>query len=79
VDLQLYGYDAYLEERKPDAVAFVHTTEEVAGVVRACNKHGAPFVPRGGGTNLKGIARRRKKPPEPHGVQGAEGGCGEIQ
>ena len=54
VDLQLYGYDAYLEERRPDAVVFVHTTEEVAGVVRACNKHGAPFVPRGGGTNLSG-------------------------
>jgi glycolate oxidase len=54
VDLQLYGYDAYLEERSPDVVVFVHSTEEVAGVVRACNKHGVPFVPRGGGTNLTG-------------------------
>ena len=54
VDLQLYSYDAYLEERKPDAMVFVHSTEEVSGVVRACNKHGAPFVPRGGGTNLSG-------------------------
>ena len=54
VDLQLYGYDAYLEERRPDVVVFVHSTEEVAGVVRACNKHGVPFVPRGGGTNLTG-------------------------
>jgi glycolate oxidase len=54
VDLQLYGYDAYLEERRPDAVVFVNSTEEVAGVVRACNKHGVPFVPRGGGTNLTG-------------------------
>ncbi|HSB81829.1 MAG TPA: FAD-linked oxidase C-terminal domain-containing protein [Candidatus Methylomirabilis sp.] len=54
VDLQLYGYDAYLEERRPDAVVFVNSTEEVAGVVRACNKHGVPFVPRGGGTNLSG-------------------------
>ena len=33
VDLQLYKYDAYLEERRPDAVVFVHSTEEVAGVV----------------------------------------------
>jgi len=54
VDLQHYKYDAYLEERRPDAVVFVHTTEEVAGVVRACDKYGVPFVPRGGGTNLTG-------------------------
>lgn len=54
VDLQLYKYDAYLEERCPDAVVFVHSTDEVAGVVRACNSHGVPFIPRGGGTNLSG-------------------------
>ncbi len=54
VDLQLYQYDAYLEERRPDAVVFVHSTDEVASVVRACNKHAVPFVPRGGGTNLSG-------------------------
>lgn len=54
VDLQLYKYDAYLEERRPDVVAFVHSTEEVAGVVKVCNKFGVPFVPRGGGTNLSG-------------------------
>src|SRR5512136_1696789 len=54
VDLQLYQYDAYLEERRPDAVVFVHSTDEVAGVVRACGKYDVPFVPRGGGTNLSG-------------------------
>ncbi len=54
VDLQLYGYDAYLEERRPDAVVFVHSTEEVARIVRTCHRHGVPFVPRGGGTNLSG-------------------------
>lgn len=54
VDLHLYKYDAYLEERRPDAVVFVHSTDEVAAVVRACTKHGVPFVPRGGGTNLSG-------------------------
>jgi len=54
VDMQLYQYDAYLEERRPDAVVFVNSTEEVAGVVKLCNKHGVPFVPRGGGTNLSG-------------------------
>ncbi len=31
-----------------------HSTEEVARVVRVCNQHGRPFVPRGGGTNLSG-------------------------
>jgi len=54
VDLQLYKYDASLEERRPDAVVFVHSTDEVAGVVRACNTHRVPFIPRGGGTNLSG-------------------------
>jgi glycolate oxidase len=54
VGLHLYGYDAYLEERRPDAVVFVHSTEEVAGVVRACLERGVPFVARGGGTNLSG-------------------------
>jgi len=54
VDLQLYQYDAYLEERRPDAVVFVHSTDEVARVVRACSKYDVPFVPRGGGTNLSG-------------------------
>ena len=54
VDMQLYQYDAYLEERRPDAVVFVNSTDEVAGIVKLCNKHGVPFVPRGGGTNLSG-------------------------
>jgi glycolate oxidase len=54
VDLQLYQYDGYLEEHRPDTVVFVHSTEEVAKVVKACNRFGAPFVARGGGTNLTG-------------------------
>ncbi|BDU71390.1 FAD-linked oxidase C-terminal domain-containing protein [Mesoterricola silvestris] len=54
VDLQLYQYDGYLEEHRPEAVVFVESTEEVARVVQACNRHGKPFVPRGGGTNLTG-------------------------
>ncbi len=54
VNLRLYGYDAYLEERRPDAVVFVQTTDEVARVVKVCNEWGSPFVARGGGTNLSG-------------------------
>jgi len=54
MQLQLYQYDAYLEERRPDAVVFAHSTEEVARIVKVCHAHGVPFVPRGGGTNLSG-------------------------
>jgi glycolate oxidase subunit GlcD len=54
VSLQLYQYDGFLVERRPDAVVFVHSTEEVANVVRTCNQFGVPFVPRGGGTNVTG-------------------------
>ena len=54
VALQLYQYDGYLEERRPTAVVFVTSTEEVSKVVKTCNRHGRPFVPRGGGTNLSG-------------------------
>lgn len=54
VHLQLYQYDAYLEERRPDAVVFVHSTEEVSRVLKLCHAHGVPSVPRGGGTNLSG-------------------------
>jgi glycolate oxidase len=54
VQLQLYQYDAYLEERRPDAVVFAHSTAEVAGIVKVCHALGVPFVPRGGGTNLSG-------------------------
>ncbi|MHB0979105.1 MAG: FAD-linked oxidase C-terminal domain-containing protein [Thermoleophilia bacterium] len=53
-DLQTYEYDAYLEKALPGAVAFVHTTDEVAGVVRVLQREGIPFVPRGCGTNLSG-------------------------
>src|SRR3974390_1405786 len=54
VDLQLYQYDGYLEERRPEAVVFVSSTSEVSQVVKACNRFKTPFVPRGGGTNLTG-------------------------
>ena len=42
VDMQLYQYDAYLEERRPDAVVFVSSTDEAAGVVKLCNKPSCP-------------------------------------
>ena len=41
---------------RPSAVALPRNTGEVQRVVRACRKHGVPFVPRGAGTGLSGGA-----------------------
>ncbi|GAA4013687.1 FAD-binding oxidoreductase [Actimicrobium antarcticum] len=38
----------------PDAVAFAHTTAEVAAIVAACSAHGVPVIPYGSGTSLEG-------------------------
>ena len=38
----------------PDAVARLHSTEEVAEVVRICAAHGTPIIPYGTGTALEG-------------------------
>ncbi len=38
----------------PDAVAFAHSTEEVAEIVRICAAHGTPVIPFGTGTSLEG-------------------------
>lgn len=54
VDLETYEYDAYLERRPPRAVVFVHSTAEVAAVVKVLARWDIPFVARGFGTNLSG-------------------------
>ena len=38
----------------PDAVAFAHSTDEVAAIVGACHAHGVPVIPFGSGTSLEG-------------------------
>jgi glycolate oxidase subunit GlcD len=56
---ELFAYESdglTLERGAPLCVAFPTTTEAVAGVVRACNAAGVPFVPRGAGTGLSGGA-----------------------
>lgn len=38
----------------PDAVIFVHSTEDVAAVVSVCHKHRCPVIPFGVGSSLEG-------------------------
>ncbi len=55
LDLLVYECDAYtLEKKIPSLVVLPNSTFEVAEIVRCCNKHGVPFIPRGAGTNLSG-------------------------
>ncbi len=54
-DLIAYECDGFtIEKHLPDAVVFPRSTEEVALVVKACNRHGMPVVARGAGTSLAG-------------------------
>ncbi|HEX4146231.1 MAG TPA: FAD-linked oxidase C-terminal domain-containing protein [Pirellulales bacterium] len=54
-DLVVFECDGFVIEKNcPDVVVFPATTEQVAGVVRICNRYGLPFVPRGAGTSLAG-------------------------
>ncbi len=50
-----HGTDlSYHTPHAPDAVAFAHTTEEVAAIVRICAENGVPVIPFGTGTSLEG-------------------------
>jgi glycolate oxidase len=54
-DLLVYECDGFvIEKNTPDVVVFPRSTEQVAQVVRLCNKAGVPFLPRGAGTSLAG-------------------------
>jgi glycolate oxidase len=54
-DLLVYECDGYtIEKNRPDVVVFPTSTEQVVEVVRACNRQGVPFLPRGAGTSLAG-------------------------
>lgn len=56
-ELRAYDCDAYApEKRYPDAVVLPQTTEEVARLVKLCNRRKIPFIPRGAGTGLSGGA-----------------------
>src|SRR5688572_17843271 len=54
-DLLVYECDAYtLEKNLPNVVVLPTSSEQVAGVVRACASHKIPIIPRGAGTSLSG-------------------------
>ncbi len=54
-DLVVYECDGYtIEKGRPDVVVFPRSVREVAEVVKLCNRHGVPLVPRGAGTSLAG-------------------------
>jgi D-lactate dehydrogenase (cytochrome) len=53
--LDLHGRDeSPFEPRRPDAVAFVRSTDEVAAVLRTCSEHRLPVVPFGAGSSVDG-------------------------
>ena len=54
-ELLVYECDGYVVNKKvPDVVVFPTCTEHVVELVKLCNRHDVPFVPRGAGTSLSG-------------------------
>jgi glycolate oxidase len=53
--LAVYECDAFvIEKHCPSIAVLPQTSAEVAAIVRLCDEHGVPFVPRGAGTSLAG-------------------------
>ncbi|SET49876.1 glycolate oxidase [Salinibacillus kushneri] len=49
----VYSYDATPQfQAMPDAIVAPHNTEQIAQIVKVCNRFKIPIVPRGSGTNL---------------------------
>ncbi len=54
-ELLVYECDGYVVHKNPpQVVVFPTQTQQVADVVKACNRHGVPFLARGAGTSLAG-------------------------
>ncbi|KON70348.1 FAD-binding protein [Peribacillus butanolivorans] len=55
VECLVYSYDATPGyQSMPNAVIKPGCTNEVAAIVKVCNEHKVPIIPRGSGTNLSG-------------------------
>ena len=54
-ELLVYECDGFtIAKNVPDVVVFPTLTEQVVAIVKLCNRHAVPFVPRGAGTSLAG-------------------------
>ena len=54
-DRMVFECDGFtIEKSCPDVVGFPTTTEQIATVIKACNRYEIPFLPRGAGTSLAG-------------------------
>ncbi len=54
-ELVVYECDGFVIEKNcPDVVVFPRTVQQVSEIVRLCNEHQVPFLPRGAGTSLAG-------------------------
>ena len=54
-DRMVYECDGFtIEKNCPDVVVFPTSSEQIAAVIKACNRHKIPFLPRGAGTSLAG-------------------------
>lgn len=54
--LSAYCYDATRERKYPECVVFPHNEEEVSAVLKYCNSHLIPVIPRGAGSGFTGGA-----------------------
>lgn len=52
--LSAYCYDATKERKYPECVVFPHNEEEVSQVLKYCNEHLVPVIPRGAGSGFTG-------------------------
>jgi FAD/FMN-containing dehydrogenase/Fe-S oxidoreductase len=50
----LYAHDLSIYRQVPIGVVVPRTVDDVAATLEACRSHGAPVLPRGGGTSLVG-------------------------
>ena len=54
-DLVVYECDGFVIEKNcPDVAVFPCSTRQVSEIVKLCNRHELPFLPRGAGTSLAG-------------------------